>query len=106
MLAGKGAVVIDADDLARRAVDPGTPGFRQVVEAFGSEILDPDGTIDREKLAAVVFGDPEARRRLEAIIHPEVARLFAEAVEAHRGTDRVVVYVVPLLVENRLQEGF
>jgi dephospho-CoA kinase len=106
MLAEKGAVVIDADELARRAVDPGTPGFRQVLEAFGREIVDPDGAIDRERLAALVFGDPEARRRLEEIVHPEVARMFAEAVEPHRGTDQVVVYVVPLLVENRLQGAF
>jgi dephospho-CoA kinase len=106
MLAEKGAVVIDADELARRAVDPGTPGFRQVLEAFGREIVDPDGAIDRERLAALVFGDPEARRRLEEIVHPEVARMFAEAVEPHRGTDRVVVYVAPLLVENRLQGAF
>jgi dephospho-CoA kinase len=106
MLAQKGAIVIDADDLARRAVDPGTPGFEQVVDAFGADIVDPDGAIDRERLAAVVFGDPEARRRLEAIVHPEVARLFAEAVEPYRATHRIVVYVVPLLVENRLQDAF
>jgi dephospho-CoA kinase len=106
MLAEKGAVVIDADELARRAVDPGTPGFRQVLEAFGREIVDPDGALDRERLAALVFSDPEARRRLEEIVHPEVARMFAEAVEPHRGTDQVVVYVVPLLVENRLQGAF
>jgi dephospho-CoA kinase len=106
MLAEKGAVVIDADDLARRAIDPGTEGYRQVLEAFGKEIADPHGGVDRERLAAVVFGDPEARRRLEAIVHPEIARLYAEAVQPHRGTDRVVVYVVPLLVENRLQDAF
>jgi dephospho-CoA kinase len=106
MLADRGAVVIDADDLARRAVDPGTPGFDAVVDAFGPEVLGPDGEIDREGLATRVFKDPPARRRLESIIHPEVARLFAAASEPYRNTDRILVYVVPLLVEVGLQTMF
>src|SRR5438128_3924229 len=106
MLAGRGAVVIDADDLARRAIDPGTPGFDAVVKAFGPEALTSDGEIDRNRLAALVFADEEARRKLEAIVHPEVARLFAEEAARYRDTDKVVVYAVPLLVESGLQEMF
>lgn len=106
MLERRGAVVLDADDLARRAVEPGTPGYARVVDEFGSDILTPSGDIDRKRLADVVFTEPEARARLESIVHPDVARLFAEAVDAYRDTDRVVVYVVPLLVERSLQSAF
>jgi dephospho-CoA kinase len=106
ILERRGAVVIDADDLARRAVDPGSPGYQQVVEAFGRQLIADGGDIDRERLAQLVFADPEARRRLESIVHPEVARRFAQALEAYRDTDRVVVYVVPLLVERSLQAAF
>jgi dephospho-CoA kinase len=105
LLADRGAVVIDADDLAREATGAGTPGHASIVEAFGDPILS-DGRVDRERLAEVVFGDPEARRKLEAIVHPEVGRLFAEALEPYRGTARVVVYVVPLLVEAQLEPMF
>jgi dephospho-CoA kinase len=106
MLAERGAVVIDADDLARRAVDPGTPGFEAVVEAFGPDVLTPDGGLDRTRLASIVFTDEEARRRLESIVHPEVTRLFAEEAGRYRDGDGVVVYVVPLLVENHLEGMF
>ena len=106
LLERRGAVVVDADELARRAVEPGTPGYRRVVQEFGPEVLTAEGRIDRDRLAGVVFADPGARRRLEAIVHPEVARLFAEAVAPFRESDRVVVYVVPLLVETGLQEAF
>ena len=106
MLERRGAVVIDADDLARRAVDPGTPGYEQLVEAFGRQLITDGGDVDRERLAGLVFADPEARKRLESIVHPEVNRRFAQALEPYRDTDRVVVYVVPLLVERSLQAGF
>ena len=69
-------------------------------------MLTPDGEIDRNRLAALVFADEEARRKLEAIVHPEVARLFAEEAARYRDTDKVVVYAVPLLVESGLQEMF
>ncbi len=105
LLARHGAVVIDADDLARRAVDPGTPGLARVSERFGSQVLTPDGTLDRQALARIAFGDDASRRDLEAIVHPEVATLFVDAVEPYRGTDRVVVYSVPLLVESHLDRG-
>jgi dephospho-CoA kinase len=106
LLAERGAVVIDADDLARRAVAPGTSGFDRVVETFGSDILGPDGGIDRAALADVVFADPSRLRELEAIIHPEVARLLVESVELYRDTDDVIVYAVPLLAERGMAEGF
>lgn len=106
MLQKRGAVVIDADELARRALEPGSPGHAQVLETFGSEVASSAGEIDRERLAQVVFADADARRTLESIVHPEVARLFAETVEPYRDTDRIVVYVVPLLFESSLQTGF
>ena len=106
MLAERGAVVIDADELARRAVAGGTDGFRSVVGGFGDEVVGADGELDRAKLAAIVFADDERRRALEAIVHPEVARLFAAEIERHRDTDHVVVYAVPLLVERGLAPAF
>jgi dephospho-CoA kinase len=106
MLADRGAAVIDADELARRAVAGGTEGLRLVVDAFGDDVLGPDGELDRAKLASIVFADDERRRALEAIVHPEVARLFAEEVERHRDTDHVVVYAIPLLVERGLAPAF
>lgn len=106
MLRDRGAVVIDADDLARRAVEPGSHGYAQVLRRFGPSVVSLKGDLDRERLASLVFADADARRDLEAIVHPEVARLFAEATEPYRDTDRVVVYDVPLLAENRLEGMF
>jgi dephospho-CoA kinase len=106
MLAERGAVVVDADELARRAVDPGTPGFEAVVSSFGPQMVTSDGDLDRTRLASLVFSDEEARRTLEAIVHPEVARLFVQAAEPYRDSDTVLVYVVPLLVENHLEGMF
>jgi dephospho-CoA kinase len=98
MLAERGAVVLDADAYARDAVAAGTPGFRAVVERFGEEVVDPRGELDRGALAAIVFADGEARRDLEAIVHPEVGRRLAQAIEAHAADD-IVVIDSPLLVE-------
>jgi dephospho-CoA kinase len=105
LLAEHGAVVIDADALAREAVAPGTPGLAAVVEEFGPEVLAVDGSLDRAKLGAVVFGDDGRRAALEAIIHPYVGRRSAELM-ARADDDAVVVYDVPLLVEKQLQDGF
>jgi len=102
----RGAVVFDADVLARDAIAPGTRGHEQVVERFGPNVLAPGGDIDRVALASVVFADPAARRDLEAIVHPEVRRLFAEGAEAHRDTDAVVVFSAPLLVETGMHTAF
>jgi dephospho-CoA kinase len=106
LLERRGAVVIDADLLAREAVAPGTSGYDAVVETFGERFVGPDGALDRAALAAEVFADPTRKASLERIVHPEVARLFAERVEEFRGTDRVVVYVTPLLAELGLGPAF
>ncbi len=106
MLEAKGAAVFDADEFARQAVAGGTHGFRHVVETFGRRVVGDDGELDRAKLAAIVFEDPEDRRRLEAIVHPEVAGLLQRSLEPFRDTDRVVVYAVPLLVETHLESMF
>jgi dephospho-CoA kinase len=106
MLERRGAVVFDADTFARHALDPGTPGYLQVLQSFGPEVLTEEGDIDREALATTVFGDADARLRLEAIVHPEVARGLAQALLPYRETDRIIVYSVPLLFEAGLQSGF
>jgi len=99
LLADRGGVVVDADRLAREVVAPGTPGLRRVVEVFGEHVLDADGSLDRPAMAALVFGDPAARARLEAIVHPLVGARAAELMAA-ADADSVVVYDVPLLVER------
>lgn len=99
MLRDLGAVVVDADLLAREVVAPGTDGLAEVVEAFGEGVLTPDGELDRPAVAAVVFADEDARRRLEAIIHPRVRQRGAE-LEASAGPDAVVVHDIPLLAET------
>jgi len=99
ILAELGAVVIDADRLAREVVAKGTPGLASVVEAFGPEVLTADGEMDRVKVGEIVFADPERRKVLEGIIHPLVRDRSAE-MEAEAGTDAVVVHDIPLLVET------
>ena len=106
LLERHGAILIDADALAREAIARGTLGFDRVVEAFGTEVVAPDGNLDRARLASLVFSDPERKAVLESIVHPEVARRFTELVESHRGTADVVVYVTPLLVELGLAPAF
>ena len=96
----RGAVVIDADQLARSAVEPGTFGLERVVSAFGREILAPDGQLDRRRLAALVFSDPAKRVLLEEILHPEIKRLAEERItQAAEGGQRFVFYMAPLLIE-------
>ena len=105
LLAAHGATIIDADVLAREAVAPGMPGLAAVRERFGAGVLRPDGSLDRAALGRIVFGDPIARRDLEAIIHPAVrARAAALAAAAPEGA--VVVQVIPLLVETGQQGHF
>ncbi len=105
LLAENGAVVIDADELAREAVAPGTPGLRAVESRFGPGVLRADGTLDRPALGRIVFADEAARRDLNAIVHPEVRRLAAER-ERLAPRDALVVHVIPLLVETGQQGGF
>lgn len=100
-----GAVLIDADVLAREAVAPGTDGLAEVRDAFGDAVIGTEGALDREALGRVVFADEERRRGLEAIIHPRVAERRAELVAQAPG-DAIVVEDIPLLVENDLAAGF
>jgi dephospho-CoA kinase len=105
MLAARGAHVIDADRLAREALDRGTPGLAAVVAALGSEILRPDGSLDRGRLAARIFDDPSARAAVEAVVHPEVGRL-TRLSRSRLPPSAVVVHDVPLLVEAGLAERY
>ena len=103
-----GATRIDADQLAREAVEPGSPGLAGVVARFGEGILLPDGTLDRAALGAIVFADPAALAELNGIVHPEIARLYEARLAAVRAAkpDGIVVYEVPLLVEGGKTEGW
>ncbi len=105
ILAELGAVVIDADVLAREVVAPGTKGLAAVVEEFGPEVLGPDGGLDRPRLGALVFADPGRRRALEAIIHPLVRARAAE-LEAAAPPGTLVVHDIPLLAETGQAGGF
>lgn len=100
-LGRRGAVVVDADAIAREVVAPGTPGLAAVVDAFGTAVLQDDGTLDRPALARLVFADHDARRRLEQIVHPLVGAESARRAEA-AGPEAVVVHDVPLIVEQNL----
>jgi dephospho-CoA kinase len=104
-LVSHGAVLIDSDRLAREAVAPGTEGLRAVVAEFGTEVLAPDGTLDRPALAARVFGDDDARVRLNAVVHPLVGARSAELLAA-APADAVVVQDIPLLVEGGMAADF
>lgn len=95
-----GAVVIDADQLAREVVARGTPGLQRVVEAFGPDVLGPDGEMDRAKVGAIVFADEERRRQLEAIVHPLVFERIVELEAAAGGSTDLVVHDIPLLAES------
>lgn len=96
-----GAPVVDADKLARDVVEPGSPALAEIVARFGPEILDGDGRLDRQKLGAIVFGDQEARRALNAITHPRIAEASQRAIAAHAAAGAgVVIYEAALLVEN------
>ncbi len=99
LMAELGAVVIDADRLAREVVSRGEPGLAAVVAEFGEQLLDEQGELDRPALGAVVFADSAARRRLEAIVHPLVRARAAE-LEAAAPADSLVVHDIPLLVET------
>ncbi|MET9349868.1 dephospho-CoA kinase [Streptomyces termitum] len=101
LLVSYGAVLIDADRIAREVVEPGTPGLAAIVAAFGEDVLTPDGTLDRPKLGSVVFADPERLAALNAIVHPLVGARSAE-LESAAGPGDVVIHDVPLLTENGL----
>jgi len=108
MLAARGARLIDADHLAREAVEPGRQAWREIVDWLGEDILLPDRTIDRRKLGEMVFSDRAMLDRLNSIVHPQVKKLFAEQLDLIRDENpgAVVVYDVPLLIETGMQDRF
>jgi dephospho-CoA kinase len=106
LLADRGAVIVDADTIARRVVEPGTPAYQQLVSRFGTTVLLPDGGLNRAALAAVVFGDPAALRDLNAITHPAIRSRMAAEADVYTGTETVVVLDIPLLkAETRDEFG-
>jgi dephospho-CoA kinase len=109
-LAARGAVLIDADVAARQVVVPGSRGLARIAAAFGDDVLHPDGSLDRDRLGAIVFADPGLREKLNAIVHPLVREwmLAAEraAVQAAEPPGPVIVHDVPLLAESRGKGGF
>ena len=108
-LAALGAVVLDGDTAARAVVEPGTPGLARIAETFGPGVLAPDGSLDRAKLAAIVFADDAAREKLNAITHPLIhEQLMAEEAAAIKagGPDTIVVHGIPLLAEGQRAADF
>ena len=107
LLASLGAVVVDADLLAREVVAPGSDGLAEVAEAFGADLVREDGSLDREALGARVFPDPAAVQQLNAVLHPRIGALTVERfAEAEASGAPVLVHDVPLLVESGLQRGY
>ncbi len=107
LLSERGATIIDADVLARRAVEIGTPAYKAIAERWGTSILSPEGGIDRAALRRIVFSDPVQLEQLNAYVHPEVERMREVLVEQARiRGDRLVVCDVPLLFERRLTDSF
>src|SRR4051794_29824681 len=105
LLEEHGAIIVDADALAREVVAPDTPGLREVVEAFGEQVLRSDGALDREALGRIVFNDPDKKRKLESITHPRIGERTAELFRSAREDD-VVVHDVPLLVELNMAPAY
>jgi dephospho-CoA kinase len=107
MLAARGATIIDADELAREVVRPGQPALAQIVERFGAQMLNDDGTLDRTGLAKVVFADPQARADLERITHGRIGELIQQRIAAAFAHDaHLVVVDIPLLFESRRADMF
>lgn len=106
LLADRGAIVVDADQVAREVVGPGEPALTEIAERFGTDVIDPEGRLDREALAAIVFDDAGARQDLESITHPRIGERVAERIaraqqaEDRDGRPRIVVVDHPLLVES------
>jgi len=100
-----GAAVINADALSREVVEPGKDAWKEIIDAFGAGVLQPDQTLDRQKLRTVIFNDSDGRKKLEAIIHPRVRALAEEKIREHAVAGySIIVYEVPLLFEGNLHE--
>ncbi len=107
LLQWRGAAVVDTDDLARRVVEPGQPALAEVQRAFGSEVVGPDGQLKRDALARLVFADSEARKKLEAILHPPIRELWHTQMETWRADGKpLAVAVIPLLFETQAESEF
>lgn len=108
ILVRKGALLIDADLIAREVVLPGTVGLQQVIERFGPGVLQQDGALDRKRLGAIVFQDEPARKALEEIVHPQIRKLIIERLQTLEAMhpDRLVVADIPLLYESRYESLF
>lgn len=104
-LAAQGAIVIDADLIAREVVEPGTDGLAEVIEAFGPGVLGPDGGLDRARLGDIVFADPQLLTRLNAIVHPRVGARMRE-LEDTAPPGAIIVHDVPLITENNLADAY
>jgi dephospho-CoA kinase len=100
MFARLGAEIIDADQLAREVVEPGQPALEEIVQRFGSDILQPDGRLDRARLGGIVFADASARAALNAITHPRIRQRMEDAIAARKDRAGVLVLVIPLLYES------
>lgn len=105
LFADLGARLIDADKVSREVVEPGEPALAEIAEAFGPEVINQDGTLNRSALAAIVFNDAEQLERLNAIVHPRVRQRVAQRIDA-APEEAIVVYDVPLLVEANLPRSF
>lgn len=105
LLAERGAIVVDADQISRDLVEPGQPALVEIAKLFGNGIVAPDGRLDRSALADIVFADADKLAGLNAILHPRIAQRTAELL-AQQSTDAVVVYDMPLLVENNAATGW
>jgi dephospho-CoA kinase len=104
-LAAQGAIVIDADLIAREVVEPGTDGLAEVISAFGPGVLGPDGSLDRARLGDIVFADPQLLARLNAIVHPRVGARMRE-LEDTAPPGAIIVHDVPLITENNLADAY
>jgi dephospho-CoA kinase len=100
MFARLGAVVIDADQLAREVVEPGQPALQEIAATFGPDVLLPDGRLDRSKLAAIIFADPAERAKLDAITHPRIRARMDEEIKARQSGPGILIADIPLLYEN------
>ena len=106
MLVTRGAVLIDADEVAHHVGEAGRPAYARVVDRFGEKVVAPDGSIDRGRLAAAVFHERAALADLEAIVHPEVRSEISARIAGESGSDHVVVVDIPLLVEKGVPEDY
>jgi dephospho-CoA kinase len=108
LLTRRGAILIDADQLAREVVEPGAPALAEVVREFGESVLHEDGSLNRKKLGQVIFEDPAKRKTLEGLLHPSIRRLMLARMEEHERLhpDKLVIVDVPLLYESQMEELF